>query len=404
MVERGGKATRRSRVADGSPAAGSGPPSVRHAPAGRRRAVPRVRRGHLATLCSQVEIDGSIARGAGVDPEDPPLRWEVSQARRRMGRGQGARRSHRGLQLRSRRRRAADARGRRGSRRWPGARCAGCGAGSPSRRARGGPAAVYTHPPGDLLDRGGFRRRAGAGRACGAGVDESLGTSDGTPGQSFPLRFSPVLAADRRGEARGARTRRRPVGSHGRWWSRSRSRAEPTGTSSSTPTGARSSSDPRCASRTAAGRQYGAIPPQGARPADEPLPPRGRARRATSPPRRSTVLRSAIPGVASVINPTAGLRRRRPRVARVARASARAMEIRTRYRAVTAEDYEFLVTEASSRVGPHDLRSRRRADRAIRVHILPRVGPADRQLTLRGADARRGVADRGRRHISTPAE
>src|SRR5262249_22989454 len=34
----------------------------------------------LAHLLVRVDIDGQVARGAGVDPEDPPLRWEVSQA------------------------------------------------------------------------------------------------------------------------------------------------------------------------------------------------------------------------------------------------------------------------------------------------------------------------------------
>ncbi len=33
----------------------------------------------LDRLLMQVEVDASQARGAGVDPEDPPLRWEVSQ-------------------------------------------------------------------------------------------------------------------------------------------------------------------------------------------------------------------------------------------------------------------------------------------------------------------------------------
>ena len=33
----------------------------------------------LARLMMQVDVDASPARGAGVNPEDPPLRWEVSQ-------------------------------------------------------------------------------------------------------------------------------------------------------------------------------------------------------------------------------------------------------------------------------------------------------------------------------------
>ena len=37
----------------------------------------------LARLLLQVDVDCSQARGAGVDPEDPPLRWEVSASRPR---------------------------------------------------------------------------------------------------------------------------------------------------------------------------------------------------------------------------------------------------------------------------------------------------------------------------------
>ena len=56
------------------------------------------------------------------------------------------------------------------------------------------------------------------------------------------------------------------------------------------------------------------------------------------------------------------------------------MEIRTRYRAVTAEDFEFLCGEASPRVAravclpPGD-------GGAVPLHIVPRVDPADRLLT-----------------------
>jgi predicted phage baseplate assembly protein len=57
------------------------------------------------------------------------------------------------------------------------------------------------------------------------------------------------------------------------------------------------------------------------------------------------------------------------------------MEIRTRYRAVTAEDYEFLVTEASSRVGRTICVPPGSPADPINVHILPRVAPADRKLT-----------------------
>ena len=64
---------------------------------------------------------------------------------------------------------------------------------------------------------------------------------------------------------------------------------------------------------------------------------------------RLTTLRSAIPGVASVTNPRPALGGVDPQSVESLRARS-ALEIRTRYRAVTAEDYEFLATEATPRV------------------------------------------------------
>ena len=94
-----------------------------------------------------------------------------------------------------------------------------------------------------------------------------------------------------------------------------------------------------------------------------------------------TILRSAIPGVASVTNPEPAYGGVDPESLDSARQRA-AMEIRSRYRAVTAEDYEFLVGEASSRVGRSICLPPATPADPIRVHVLPRVAPADRQLTF----------------------
>ena len=64
------------------------------------------------------------------------------------------------------------------------------------------------------------------------------------------------------------------------------------------------------------------------------------------------------------------------------------MEIRTRYRAVTAEDFEFLAGEASPARRARGLHPARRRRRRCRCTSLPRVDPADRQLRLRRAHAR----------------
>jgi predicted phage baseplate assembly protein len=93
-----------------------------------------------------------------------------------------------------------------------------------------------------------------------------------------------------------------------------------------------------------------------------------------------TMLRSAIPGVASVTNPRPAYGGVDPESLDSARQRA-AMEIRTRYRAVTAEDFEFLVGEASSRVGRTICVAPATPTDPIKVHVLPRVAPADRKLT-----------------------
>jgi predicted phage baseplate assembly protein len=56
------------------------------------------------------------------------------------------------------------------------------------------------------------------------------------------------------------------------------------------------------------------------------------------------------------------------------------MEIRSRYRAVTAEDFEFLAGEASPRVARAVCIPPREGGGAVPLHIVPRVIPADRQL------------------------
>jgi predicted phage baseplate assembly protein len=92
-----------------------------------------------------------------------------------------------------------------------------------------------------------------------------------------------------------------------------------------------------------------------------------------------TTLRSAIPGVASVTNPRPALGGVDSQSVQAAR-NRSALEIRTRYRAVTAEDYEFLAAQASPRVA----RATRVADErpGVTLRILPRVDPADKPLTL----------------------
>ena len=90
------------------------------------------------------------------------------------------------------------------------------------------------------------------------------------------------------------------------------------------------------------------------------------------------VMRSPIPGVDTVTNPLAATGGVDAEPLEHARQRA-SMEIRTRYRAVTADDFEFLAGEASPRVAravclpPND-------GGPVPLQILPHVYPADRQL------------------------
>jgi predicted phage baseplate assembly protein len=331
----------------------------------------------IANLLIQVEIDGSMARGAGVNPEDPPLRWEVSQ-------GAGAWAEAEVL---------ADHTG--GFNYGPGAIELQCppesgiapAAGHRLRWLRcrlteltrsGEAGAAYTHPP---------EIYAITAEPIGALVQvehaaredsEWLGTSDGTPGQVFPLRYSPMLPPVE-GETLEVKD-----ADADRWvqWSLVDTFA------TSGPDHRHFKVDanrgeievgPAVRQPDGGWTQYGAVPAQGAELRMSAYR-HGGGRGGNVAAATLTTLRSAIPGVASVSNPKPAYGGVDPESIESARQRA-SMEIRTRYRAVTSEDYEFLVGEASSRVGRTICLPPPTASEAIKVHVLPRVAPADRQLT-----------------------
>ncbi len=331
----------------------------------------------ISDLLMRVEIDASVARGAGVDPNDPPLRWEVSD---------GSDGWHEAEVLEDRtggfnfgagivelqcppQSGVAFLAGHR--LRW--LRC------TISDRTRGGSEATYSHPP-EIYAIGArpIGALVGAEHAARERA-ETLGTSDGTPGQVLPLRFSPVLPL-----VDAERLEVRDPGSD-RWlqWTEVESFA------ASTPddrhfrldrTNGQLELGPAVRQPDGGWTQYGAIPLQGA---DLRMSGyrHGGGRRGNVAPDTLTMLRSAIPGVASVTNPRPAYGGVDPESLDSARQRA-AMEIRTRYRAVTAEDFEFLVGEASSRVGRTICVAPVAPTDPIKVHVLPRVAPADRKLTF----------------------
>jgi predicted phage baseplate assembly protein len=332
----------------------------------------------LGHLLLRVEIDGSMARGAGVDPDDPPLGWEVSQAGGEWAPADvlvdhtgGFNLGAGSIELQCPPDSAIASVG--GQRlRW-----LRCRLTELTRSGRS--AAQYTHPPEiysiSAATIGGLVAVEHASRE----VNEPLGTSDGTPGQTFLLRNSPVLPP---GEGEALEVQE--PGSD-RWpqWTIVDSFAASGPNDRHFKLDANSGEielGPAVRQPDGGWTQYGALPSQGAELRMSSYR-HGGGRHGNIAAHTLAVLRSAIPGVASVTNPEPAYGGVDPESLESARQRS-AMEIRTRYRAVTAEDYEFLVGEASSRVGRVICLPPATSTDPIRVHILPRVVPADRPLTF----------------------
>ena len=357
VVERGGQ-YKTIAVADGRrQAAGPRPAPVRDAAAGRRRAVPRVRRGHLAPA----------------DPgRDRRLEWPAAPA--------SIRRTHRcagrsarpdggwaeaevladhtgGFNYGAGYRRAPVSRRMRGSRRSAAAACAGCAAGSPTD-TRAGLTRRDVHPSaGDLLDHRAECRRPGRRSSTPRGRSRrASAVSDGTPGQRLPAAFLAGLAADRRASCSRCANLGRTAG---RQWTPVESFADSGPTDRHFKLDANSGEielGPAVRQPDGGWTQYGAVPPQGAELRMSSLPPRRRApgqrrrrhadRPAQRDPRRGLGDAIRSPAYGGVDPESLESARQRG-----------AMEIRTRYRAVTAEDFEFLVARGVLARRSHDLRA-----------------------------------------------
>ncbi len=187
---------------------------------------------------------------------------------------------------------------------------------------------------------------------------EVIGRSDGTAGQRFPLQRRPVLP--RRGAGEADRARRGRGADLARGDDLRRLRALTTGTSGWTSTPVRSSSPRRCAPRTAAWSATGRCRPPGRCCGSRCTGPAA-AGPATSREARSGCSRPASPtwpGWRTATRPSAGRE-----AETLADAKARGpMLLRSRGRAVTAEDFEQLA---------HDV-----APDAARVHCVAEVGQA----------------------------
>jgi predicted phage baseplate assembly protein len=329
----------------------------------------------IGRLLIEVEVDASQARGAGVNPEDPPLRWEVSQGDNGWTEAEvledltgGFNYGSGTVELQLPERSAIQS---LGGHRMHWLRCR-----IDDKTRHGGAATTYSHPPEiyaiTAVPIGALLPCTHASRV----EDELLGLSDGTPGQLFPLRHHPVLKPQT-GETLEVQD---PESGDWSTWERKEDFVGSTEfdrhfvldqVSGEIELG------PAIRETDGGWTQYGAVPPKGAVLRFARYR-HGGGRKGNVTAGGLSVLRSAIPGVDTITNPRPAIGGVDAEALEHARQRA-SMEIRTRYRAVTAEDFEFLAGEASPRVA-RAVCIPPASGGAVPLHILPHVFPADRQL------------------------
>jgi predicted phage baseplate assembly protein len=330
----------------------------------------------LSKLMIQVDMEASMARGAGVNPEDPPLRWEVSGGDKRWTEAEvledltgGFNYGSGTVDLQCPPRSAIEP---LAGKRLHWLRCR-----IDDKTRQGGEATKYTQAPEiysiTAAPVGALLEASHSARA----ESEVLGSSDGTPNQAFPLRYSPVLKP-----VAGETVEIQDPESGD--WQRWELRENFVGSTEFDRhfvidlVSGQVEFGPAIRETDGGWTQYGAVPPKGAiiRMTRYRY---GGGRAGNVAAGTLNTLRSPIPGIDTVGNPAGATGGVDAEKVQDARARA-AMEIRTRYRAVTAEDFEFLAGEASPRVAravcipPPD-------GGGVRLHLVPRVHPADRQLT-----------------------
>jgi predicted phage baseplate assembly protein len=329
----------------------------------------------LDRLIVQIDVDASQARGAGVNPEDPPLRWEVSQADGQWapalvledltgGFNYGSGTVELELPPRS-------VVAPLGGHRLHWLRCRIADASVAGRQG-----ASYSHAP-EIYAISASPMGARLPATHAARVErEIVGVSDGTPGQVFPLRNQPVLKL---GTGETLEVQDPESGD----WSRWESRPDFVGSTEFDRhfvldlVSGEVEFGPAIRETHGGWAQYGAVPPKGAVLRFTRYR-HGGGRDGNVTAGTLSVLKSTIAGVDTVTNPDAATGGVDAEIITHARQRA-SMEIRSRYRAVTAEDFEFLAGEASPRVAravcipPRD-------GSPVPLHLVPRIYPADRRL------------------------
>jgi predicted phage baseplate assembly protein len=330
----------------------------------------------LGRLLIEVDVDASQARGAGVNPEDPPLRWEVSQGDNEWieaevledltgGFNYGSGTVTLELPPRSAIQPLAGHRMH-----W--LRCR-----IDDKTRYGGAATTYTQPPEIYsITAGVVGARLPATHASQI-RNEILGVSDGTPGQVFPLQNAPVLKPE---AAETLEVQDPESGDWARWELRDDfvGSTEYDRHYNLDVVSGEVEFGPAIRETDGGWTQYGSVPPKGAvlRMAKYR---HGGGRMGNVTAGTLSVLKTSVAGIDTVTNPGPAVGGVDAEQLEHARERA-SMEIRSRYRAVTAEDFEFMAGEASPRVARAVCIPPREGG-AVPLHIVPRVYPADRQLT-----------------------
>ena len=331
----------------------------------------------LDRLVLRVDVDVTRANGVGIKPKDPPLRWQVwsdddwvdaevlEDTTGGFNEGGGVIE----LQLPSRSSATALA-----GRHLHWLRCV-----VTDLTRSGLPSPRYSEPP---------RIHRITAHAIGALVraedavteyEEILGESDETPGQTFTLRNVPAIGLSdgetlevlEPGDDDWVPWERRdsfdasdPDDRHFRFY----------------PAIGEIELGPAIRTRREGWEQHGAIPPKGARLRMSRYR-HGGGEHGSVGAGLLTELRNPIPGVASVANPLPASGGVDAETLAVARRRA-GLEHRTRYRAVTAEDFAFLAEESSPKVSRAHCLPPAEPHTAVRVYVLPHLHNPERRLSL----------------------
>jgi predicted phage baseplate assembly protein len=341
----------------------------------------------LSGLVIRVEVESEQAEGNDVDPVDPPLVWEASGPAGEWHEATAASDETGGFLLGDgaitvelpEETAVAGISGKQLH--WLRCRVA--------ERTRAGRRTAYARPPLIVALSAAVAGATVAAVHAATVSEESLGVSEGVPGVAYALKHRPVLPLEA-GETLEVRA---PRGDQWTPWQAVSSfalsgRGDPHFMLDETRGEVRFG--PAIRQPDGGWRQFGEIPAAGSALRFSRYR-HGGGRDGNVAPRALTQLQSPIAGVAAVSNPRAATGGVDAESLESAGDRAR-LEVRARSRAVTAEDFERLTLAASPDVA-RAVCVAPDGNAPIRVHVLPRVDPADRLLTVEELTPREGLME-----------